>query len=248
MDLSEIVETVAIVCGPSSATIDLQLIPADVVLVRTAEDLAAKAVAESDAYLVVPGGLDLMSSLLRKGRISNSAQILWSFGLPVRDSLTFLGTLELPVGMVVTGFGGSANQSILRTAVQGDDVNYDVDSFRMGLEAARLDEIRAEAQLAAEEQAAERRLLHDLTARHLNLLAALGTTGQFPPDSGPAGGTHSDVAELQDQLARLKRNYAVLERKYSALAQSKLGRITLKIWDRKRLTAPAARNPTRSKS
>ncbi|MCB5274638.1 hypothetical protein BJG92_02175 [Arthrobacter sp. SO5] len=246
-NVTDVAETLALVCGPSGSGLDLQLISADIVLVRTAEDLAAQRSGEADAYLVVESGMGLMSKFLRDDRLSSSAQILWSFGLPIGESLVALGSLELPAGTMVTGFFGSPEHAILLSAVR-DDATCDDESFQMGLKAARSEELWAKAYSDAERHAADRRLLHDLGKKHLSVLVSLATAGEPAPDGAAPGGLDADAAELQDELNGLKRKYAILERRYNSLAQSKLGRITLRIWDRKRLSAPSVRREERSKA
>jgi hypothetical protein len=245
LNLPDLVETVALVCGSSATGLDVQLVDADVVLVRNAEDAAAEPVPETDAYLVVPGGLDLMQELLRDGRIAKASRILWSFGLPVTESLMALEALELPAGMVVTGFSGHAHHAILLCAVR-EDATHDGESFRMGLKAARLESGWSDAHGDLEARAAEQRLVRELRTKHLSLLTSLGPVGRLNPGAASAGGPETDVAGLQDELTALRRNYASLERKYNALAQSKLGRLTLKLWDRKRYSAPGVHDATRS--
>lgn len=248
VDIGDLVETVALVCGPCASGPDLQLaeVDADAVLVRTAEDLAAEHIAAADAYWVVPGGLDLMQELLSEGRIAGNAPILWSLGLPVSESLDALEALELPAGLIITGFAGVAHHAVLLSAAE-QDATHDPASFRMGLKAARLESSWADARSDAEEHAAGRRLLQDLRTKHLSLLSSLGPAGQPAPAGADSDGGGADVAGLQDQITLLERKYASLERKYNALAQSKLGRITLKLWDRKRLSAPGIPTTTRSK-
>jgi hypothetical protein len=116
----------------------------------------------------------------------------------------------------------------------------------MGLKATRLEDVWARARSDAQEHAAERSLLYSIGTKHLSLLAFLERAPEGIPDSTALGVSDQYVSELQDELTGLKRKYGTLERRYNSLARSKLGRITLKIWDRKRLNAPAVSKAKRS--
>lgn len=242
-DISDLVDMVALVCGPSTSSTDLDRVNADVVLVRDVDDLSEQLVLEADAILVVASGLDLMCSLLGDDRVASSTRILWSLGLPLNETLGTLSSLKLPVGIVVTGFCGSPDRSILLTAAR-DDAMYDIESFQMGLKAAMPRPPWSEESGISERQAHESRLLQELIDKHVSLLSSLGAAG-LPLSSSVNSSPGAAITELQDQLTQLNRKHAALERKYNSLAQSKLGSITLRIWKRKRLSAPAVRNATR---
>lgn len=111
-----------------------------------------------------------------------------------------------------------------------------VDDFVAGL---RLSDLG----LGSRRRGTEHHLREENTALRLKLLDMLAFSLESAggrteaPGSEVAAGTEPDpstVRRLEDEIIRLTRDRDALQRKYTALAESRLGRITLDRWERRR--------------
>ncbi|MBG0739165.1 hypothetical protein IV500_07125 [Paeniglutamicibacter antarcticus] len=258
----ELGKTIIAIVGASVSRAELQTLDSDLILVHSAEEFLASGFVAADACLVVPSGLNLARKLVADGLINFNCHLIWAFGLPVIQSLDVLQTVDLPEGSLVCGFGGLREAALLVTArnnhgTEGNqflDEGYDAESFRAGIRVG----VHSAALSAVHEQGAAEcpshgdlssasRLLNELRLRHLNLLQTLGPTMDAVPHSSELPGP-PEAVQLENELILLKRRHDALERKYNSLAGSRLGRLTLKLWDRKRFDAPASNELKEPKS
>ncbi len=122
----------------------------------------------------------------------------------------------------------------------GEAPTHDSFSFRSGLTIAWIDYDVLHASLAAEEYGVAHQLLFELTSKHIGLLERLKRERV-----GTDKESSTEVKELSEELTRLKYRHAALTRKYQSLARSKLGRLTLRIWERRRSGAQGFRKNKR---
>lgn len=110
-----------------------------------------------------------------------------------------------------------------------------IDDFVAGLRLSDMSAARARREVEhglREENRVLRRKLLDLLAFALESAGA--RTEAVGEVSGPGEPDPLSVRRLEDELIRVTRDRDALQRKYTALAESRLGRMTLDRWERRR--------------
>jgi len=159
-----------------------------------------------------------------------------------RASVTFLleaqgsPTLEY---VLTSGSGQNLSVSVVETRgrrivvglEESQEHDRALDDLLVGLRLSDLgrgDALRRTERDLREENRVLRHKLLDLLA--FSLESASGPPGGAPGEAGVL----EPVRALEDEVIRLTRDRDALQRKYTALAESRLGRITLDRWERRR--------------
>lgn len=233
--------SVGVLCSGALSRRELQIVQADLFLIRSADEFRSATSASLHSFLILPSGIDLTRELLLSGAFQNDVTLIWAFGQPVLESLLTLDTMGLSQGTSIFGFAGMNDDSLLMTRRSNDAV-LDRGSFEAGLRTARTETTKPSMALHGGEELSSAEL-RDLRFKHLNLLKTLGPT--LPSKSADIDDSEKprEPLKLENDLILLKRRYDALDRKYTALANSRLGRVTLKLWDRKRRGLLASQKP-----
>lgn len=219
--------------GASASTAELRHAPSDALIARSAEDFRSIQFVDIQHFVVTADGFSLALELLGSGDLGPASQIVWSLDLPLLESLERLNAIGLPEDVTVQGIGGDMENSVITTAA-GSGLNLEFDGFRAGLEVgATLSGHGGEA-TNSEAYAKIDQAFALLRRKHLSVLESLSPVDAANPvaavnPEAPA----ADTARLENDLILLKRRYDALDRKYTALANSRLGALTLRLWARK---------------
>lgn len=219
-----------IIAGASVPASELSHTLSDAVIARSVEDFRSIRFVEIQHYVATADGFSLALELLEAGDLNPASHIVWSLGLPLLETLARLNALDFPEGVAVRRISGDVENSVVTTA-GGSGLELDFDSFSAGLEVGA-------ALLGHEGWATDPyrkqgtgQALASLRQKHLSLLESLS------PDSTEAGTRPHvpsvDSARVENDLILLKRRYDALDRKYTALSNSRLGALALRLWARK---------------
>ncbi|MCO4276558.1 hypothetical protein NG701_19410 [Pseudarthrobacter sp. HLT3-5] len=222
-----------VIAGASASTTELRHAPSDALIARSVEDFRSIQFVEIQHFVVTADGFSLALELLEPGHLNPASHIVWSLDLPLLESLERLNAIGLPETVTVRSIGGDMESSVVTTA-GGSGLSLDFDGFRAGLEAG--------AKLAGGEVQGNRsdgdsetdHALALLRRKHLSVLESLSPVDAAKPVAGLQPETPAaDATRLENDLILLKRRYDALDRKYTALSNSRLGALTLRLWARK---------------
>lgn len=221
-----------IIAGASVSARELRLTSSEAIIARSAEDFRSIKFVEVQYYVVLADGFNLALGLLKSGDLNPTSQIVWSFNLPFLESLSRLRTIGFPDDVAIRGIGGHMDMSVITTA-SGSTRKVEFESFRAGMDvsAALWGHESLESKSGYPSEIGRELAL--LRRKHLSVLESLpsaagGKTTSATRTEHPV----VDSSRLENDLILLKRRYDALERKYTALANSRLGAATLRIWDR----------------
>lgn len=228
-----------VLSGAAASTAELLHAPADALIARSVEEFRAIQFVDVQHFVVTADGFKLAMALLVSGDLDPASQIVWSLELPLLEALERLNSIGLPEGVTVGKIGGDMENAVVTTAV-GSGLNLEFGSFRAGLEVgAKLLGCRVQDNSDADSTTGDAFAL--LRRKHLSVLECLSPVDAANPVSAiqPDAST-ADTGRLENDLILLKRRYDALDRKYTALSNSRLGALTLRLWARKNPRQKAA--------
>ncbi|RAX45688.1 hypothetical protein DQ354_09500 [Arthrobacter sp. AQ5-06] len=229
-----------VLCVDEPSRDELQILDADLIVVRAEEDFRNLPVGTADSYLVLASGLKLAREVLEAGLVSSDDRIIWALGFPFLETLELLGSVGLPADTAVCVFAGEPSSAVVVSeACEAGRVDFA--SFQAGLALSELGSADVPQESAVVRELDSR--FRELATQHLNLLqtmapAAAGALSTAEAREAPKS---DDVQKMENDLILLKRRYDALNRKYNSLAGSKLGRLTLKMWERTRYSTGTAK-------
>lgn len=238
VDQRQLAGLVVVLCEGDPSRHELQIFNADMLVVRTREEFLDSPIVTPDAYLVLASGLSLAKDVLQSGLMKSEVRVIWALGQSVAATLGTLQTVGLPPDTVISAFAGLPESAVL-VAENSNADTVDLLSFRIGLAISAMGTAKSERNAGAQNSTQDhafRKLAHN----HLNTLQSLGTAAQ-PLERSTDRLQLADAEKLENDLILLKRRYDALNRKYNSLASSRLGQLTLKIWERKRVKAGVAK-------
>mgnify|MGYP003575139404 CR=1 FL=1 len=254
---------ITVLTGAVITESEFSLLPLDAVLVRSLDDFESVGSSDTQSFLVTKSGFPLAAELLELGALSPNASITWSLQAPLNETLEKLGLLGLPERIAVDRVRGTFDKVVVGTTVDGagrldhesfqaglavtasllgqDSVNptSEPDEILQELNVLRskhlsLLEVLIPAPVEVETPmvpAEDVRKLEDelsLLKRRRDALdekyRVLDTEHQALAGKYQALGT---------EYKALDSKYHVLHSKYNALANSRLGKLTLRLWERK---------------
>lgn len=238
VDVQRLANTLVVLCDQDPSRHELLIFRADMIFVRSREEFMNTPNIRPDAYLVLAGGLSLARDLVRDGLIESADKIIWAFERTIPESLGTLQTMRLSPSATVCAFAGSPDSAIL-VSEGNDEPGANMESFLMGLAVSPLGTApgRGGAGPSGNPHEAAFRKLAD---KHLNTLQSLGAPAQ-PGERSADRLESADAAKLENDLILLKRRYDALNRKYNSLASSRLGQLTLRIWELRRVKTGTAK-------
>lgn len=220
-----------VIAGASASTAELRYAPADAVIARSVADFRATKFVEIHHYVVSADGFLLAGELLAAGDLDPARQILWSLDLPLLETLARLNTIGLAEDVTVCRVSGDLEQSVITTAA-GSGGKLEADSFRAGLQVGAT--LGGNGQGSNPEDSTSSQALALLRRKHLSVLESLSPVdAEKQAEAVQPEGSTADSARLENDLILLKRRYDALDRKYTALANSRLGALTLRLWAKK---------------
>lgn len=222
-----------VIAGASASTAELRRAPSDAVIVRSVEDFRSTQFVEILHYVVPADGFGLALELLESGELDSACQIVWCLDLPLLESLARLNSIGLPEDVTVRRIGGDVEQSVITTA-GGSGLKLEFGSFRAGLEVCAMLLGHGGQRSSPEDHSTVGQALTLLRLKHLSVLESLSPVdAENPVAAVPPAASTADSSRLENDLILLKRRYDALDRKYNALANSRLGALTLRLWARK---------------
>jgi hypothetical protein len=220
-----------VIAGPTPSTAELRSAPSEALIARSVEDFRAMSFVEVRHFIATADGFNLALGLLQAGDLDPASHIVWSLDLPLLETLARLNEMGLPENVAVQRIDGNAERSVVITA-GGSGLRLDVDSFMAGLEvgSALADGGQGNTSVhsATTEQAFEL-----LRRKHLSMLESLSPVDADPVAAANPKTPGPDARRMENELILLKRRYDALDRKYTALSNSRLGALTLQLWARK---------------
>lgn len=225
-----------VLSSPGSAPEEILTVQSDAVIICSMHDFHAMPAVPIGHYAVTSSGLGLAMELLESGSLDPSLPILWTLQLPLFETLDKLQTVGLPHASTVHSVGGDIMNTFVVTAA-GSGVTLDSESFRVGVEVGASLMRRGTDAGDAPATAWANQELDLLRRKHLSVLELLSPAAEAVPAVGSgtanADSRSSDTKRLENDLVLLKRRYDALDRKYAALSKSRLGALTLRMWDRR---------------
>lgn len=220
---------------------ELRLVAGDAQFIKSIDEAPAVAEASYASVVVFAAGLELARELLQLNALDGTCRIHWHLGLDLMEVLETLARLQLPFGVRVESVNHSEAGTVVTTALTTGGM-LDTDSYRRGVQAGSA---HRPVHPGAVHQATGQGTAPD-TGRLLQekLLHTLQTIEPLIDAVPPCGHPHDGDAE--SQLILLKRKYSALERRYNSLAASQLGKLTLRLWARKRGSTPRGKPATGS--
>lgn len=209
---------------------------ADIVFVRSVEEFQQFGRKHGGPVLVTNSGMNIARKLLETGGLQTRPRIFWSLSMSFSDTLRVLKSLELPETLTVCGFSGTSGKIVLETSLEVSESTAELASFMAGVKVGSLpshSHNRGDFEFDPESDFEHE--LVELRGKYLSLLLAIDQSAanriQMQPD-GLFGS--NERRQLEDKLILLNRRYSSLERRYEALSNSRLGRITQRVWMIKR--------------
>jgi hypothetical protein len=220
-----------VLAGPTASTAELRSAPSEALIARSVEDFRSMSFIDVRHFVATADGFNLALELLQNGGLDPASPIVWSLDLPLLATLARLHEMGLPENVTVQRIGGSAESSVVITA-GGSGLRLDFDSFRAGLEVG--------AALAeggpgnrSEHSSTTEQAFELLRRKHLSVLESLSPVDAEPVAAARPQTPGQDASRMENELILLKRRYDALDRKYTALSNSRLGALTLQLWARK---------------
>lgn len=210
---------------------DLRLLEGDAHILTSPEEATDFASDYYSCVVVFPCGLGLARDLLQINALDSSRRIHWQLGKGLLESLDILAQLDLGPNVHAVGINHVEGGTVVTTALATGSL-LDADSYRSGVQAGSA----GNSSDGGMEGPAGSMTVHDSDRQITEkLLSMLQTVEPLSSDAPPAcERAHDESAE--HELALLKRDYRALERKYCSLAASRLGKLTLRLWARRRST------------
>lgn len=220
-----------VISGPTASTAELRSAPSEALIARSIEDFRSMSFVEIRHFVATAEGFSLTLELLEAGDLNPASHIVWSLDLPLLETLAKLNELGLPENVTVQRIGGDAANSVVLTA-GGSGRKLDFESFRAGLEVgaamAEGNQGNRSDRCSTTDQA-----LDLLRRKHLSVLESLSPVDTDPEVVARPQTQGQDASRMENELILLKRRYDALDRKYTALSNSRLGALTLQLWARK---------------
>lgn len=213
--------------GPLSRE-ELSLIADDAYILVSVEEATEIAGLSFASVVVFADGLDLSRSLLEIGALDATGRIHWNLKAGLLATLKALDLLQLPFGVRVEGINHTDSGVVVTTAITPGGA-LDAESYRRGVEAG---EVGASTRTRIERPTGDGPSQRETRALQEKLLLALQTMEPLIEGTPDCTRPHDGIAE--NELVLLKRKFDALDRKYTALATSRLGKLTLRLWARKR--------------
>jgi hypothetical protein len=259
---------IVVLASPDAPEEELPRLSEDVVLVRSVSEYRLAASFAPDCVLVLASGLELANDLLQQGTLDPASRIAWALSPSVPENLARLTGANLATETAVCGYlvldhnlalvtangagppnsGGPEGRGPAGESNQG----LDGEAFALGLKLADLAAALDRDLSGVDQQTA---LLQELQTKHIDLLQALDAgAGSIAGVAAPlgrgqamdAGAAEAKIDTLQKELAQLKKKYDRLDRRYKALANSRMGKLTLKLWERKRISLTPTRKAAKA--
>lgn len=225
-----------IIAGESASTDELLHAPSDAIVVRSVEDFNASQFVALQHTVVTADGFDLALELLESGSLNSASSIVWNLGLPLLDTLGRLSMIGLAKDITVSTICGDTEGAVVTTS-RGSGAELEFESFVAGLQvdaALSGSQNRGEYSVALSGPDVE---LGMLRQKLLSVLEGLSPADAKKPATGLGTDRYrtetdrsAESLRLENDLILLKRRYDALERKYTALSNSRLGALTLRLW------------------
>ncbi|AIY00882.1 hypothetical protein ART_1283 [Arthrobacter sp. PAMC 25486] len=203
---------------------ELHLVAGDAQIIKSMDEAPSMAEASYTSVVVFAAGLELARELLQINALDGTGRIHWHLGMDLMETLEILSRLELPFGVRVESTNHAAPGTVVTTGLTTGGM-LDTLSFHRGVQAGSLHRTgqtaTGQATAPDTERLLQQKLLHTLQTIEPLIDAAPSCTGLHDGDA-------------ETQLIVLKRKYDALERKYTSLAASQMGKLTLRLWARKR--------------
>lgn len=225
---ARIQESVLCISAEPLSREELSLIAGDAYILGTVEEATETAGLPCTSVVVFADGLELARSLLEIGALDATGRIHWNLETGLLETLERLDRLQLPFGVRVESINHTDSGVVVTTAITASGA-LDAESYRRGVEAglAATQDRDGIEQLSGDASAQrETRTLQE------KLLRALQSMEPLIEGASDCSRPHDGTAEKE--LILLRRKFDALDRKYKALAASRLGKLTLRLWDRKR--------------
>lgn len=190
--------------------------------------------AGSVVFVVGQAGVDLLVELVECGKLSGERSIVWDLGLPLWESWQYLSSMRILQSCAVDDVRLEDGHAIVSTSVKAGTA--DSVSFGLGFLAGQV--VSSGHGEASVKYGMIKDELTILAQKHLSLLEALGSAplvSQWRGQGAPL--PQNDIQGLKNELVGLNRQHDALKRKYASLSKSKLGSLTLKIWDIRKRSA-----------
>lgn len=222
-----------IIAGASTPAPEVRHTLSDAVIARSVEDFRSIRFVEVQHFVVTADGFSLALDLLESGDLDPGSPVAWNLDLPLTETLERLNAVGFPEGVAVRRISGDAENSVVTTA-GGSGLQLDFASFSAGLEVAAALLGHGGRATSPYYQEGTVQALALLRQKHLSLLEGLSHVDIESPAAavGPDAPA-ADGSRLENDLILLKRRYDALDRKYTALSNSRLGALTLRLWARK---------------
>ncbi|WP_460437154.1 hypothetical protein [Arthrobacter tecti] len=219
----------AVVISTESLTeLTLSYLIGDVFLVKNIEEHTnLPRMAADPVYVVTTSGVSAFTEIFESGVTPPS--IIWDLSQSFTETLQAIPEVAVANQHAVVGIVVSSAAAVVTERCESKKV-LDYRSFESGMSAAVLIQNQTAANHLGGQSLVTSAEVALLRRKHLDLLESLAAFRYVSPRSS-AGKSVETQRDLK--IEELQRRYSALEKKYNALASSKLGRLTLSVWRRK---------------
>ncbi|GAA4030888.1 hypothetical protein GCM10023063_11830 [Arthrobacter methylotrophus] len=224
-----------VICSPEDDVAALKDIPGILHIVHSMADFHALSEECQSNLVVLAGGESLLRLLAAQSGLKADTTIFWLIHKRFIDTWHAISSINLPQRSAITAFISRFESSWI--VIDYSEYYLDNTSFYNGYIAGLKfsDSIPQSENTKAVGSEIE---LSKLKQKHVNLLETLGSLDLSLPRAGVVSTEETLLTtRLENELILLKRKHDALQRKYIALSNSKLGKLTLSMWGRKRAKA-----------